>query len=195
MTAPRRGRPATIDQSTVVKSALELISRVGVDGLTMKALAQELGVTPMAAYRYVDSKAALLELVVDEVLARAAPPATGSWDERLWVLLWSNFEQVSRYPGLADYLYQGTISEPGRRVLEQAVGLLSESGLSSAEARLAFSGIYAYMIGRLVLRARSMERGTPETVAGQGPVPSLAEMASEAHIRAGYLALVAGFTR
>lgn len=192
MTAPRRGRPAILDLSAVIEGALTLIERVGVDGLTMKALAQELGVTPMAAYRYVDNKQALLELVVTEVLSRTVAPTEGTWDERLWGLMWGGIEEMGRYPGLADYLYHGTITEPGRRVLEAGVELVEESGMSRDQARLAYSDIYAYMMGRLVLRTRSFERGPAPLKRRKGGLPNLAELASARHVRHGYEALIRG---
>lgn len=194
MTSTRRGRPATIDLDAVLEGALRLVGRVGVEGLTMKALALELGVTPMAIYRYVENKQALLELIVERVLSREPSGSSGSWSDRLWALLWMNFEEVGRYPGLADYLYQGAVSSQGRRLLENAVQLLTEAGIPAAQARLAFSDIYAYMIGRLVLRARAFERRSKPRGRGRGTVPSLDELASDEHVRHGYDALVAGLS-
>lgn len=161
----------------------------------MKTLAEELGVSPMAAYRYVDNKQALLALVVEEVLSRQAVPVEGPWQERLWALMWGSFQEVARYPGLSDYLYHGAITEAGRKVLEAGVDVLLGAGMSSEEARLAYSDVYAYMMGRLVLRSRAHERGTSTRVRRSGPVPSLADLASEEHIRHGYDALVAGLAQ
>lgn len=194
MTVPRRGRPAAIDKDAVVEAALRVIESNGVDGLTMKALAEELGVTPMASYRYVESKQVLLELVVGEVLSRHTVPGEGEWQDRLWELMWTSFQEVARYPGLADYLYHGTITDVGRQMLELGVDVLRSAGLSPAEARLAYSDIYAYMMGRLVLRSRALERGTPGKPRPVGKVPTLAELASDAHVKHGYDAMVRGLT-
>jgi TetR/AcrR family tetracycline transcriptional repressor len=193
--APQRGRPAVIDRHAVVQGALALIERVGVDGLTMKALADELGVTPMAAYRYVENKQALVELVVQEVLSRTQPTSEGTWDERLWVLMWGHFSEVSRYPGLADYLHHGAITEPGRRALETGVELLCEAGMSSDEAKLAYSDLYAYMLGRSVLRSRAADRASPPRKRRASGVPSLSELGSDEHVRHGFQALVAGLSQ
>jgi len=192
MSTPRRGRPAVIDRDAVIDGALRLINKVGVDGLTMKGLADELGVTTMAAYRYVDNKEMLVELVVQRVLSREAPSSDGDWSEQLWAVLWTNFEEVARYPGLADYLYRSTIFPEGRRLVEQAVEILCKAGMSDEQARLSFSDIYAYMIGRLVLASRAAERPATRSTRSRSAVPSLADLASAEHVRHGYDALISG---
>lgn len=192
MTAQRRGRPAVIDRDAVVVGAMRILERRGVEGLTMKGLAAELAVTPMAAYRHISSKQALLELVVEEVLSRGVIPTDGPWQGRLWGLMWSSFQEVARYPGLADHLYHGAITASGRRMVEAGVALLLEAGMSDEEARLAYSDVYAYMMGRLVLRARAFEVGATARPRTERALPSLAELASDEHVQHGYNALVAG---
>ena len=81
--APRGSKPRADDgervpteqlsQERIVAAALAVAKRVGFDRLTMRALADELGVTPMAAYYYVSSKDQLLELVADAVASDAKP--------------------------------------------------------------------------------------------------------------------------
>jgi AcrR family transcriptional regulator len=50
---PRRGRPPSITRDQIVEKALHRLDEAGVDELTMKALAGDLGVTTMALYRHV----------------------------------------------------------------------------------------------------------------------------------------------
>ena len=60
---PRKpGRPSQplVNQVRLLKTALQLLEEGGADGVTMRALAERLGVNPMAAYHYFDSKEALL---------------------------------------------------------------------------------------------------------------------------------------
>ena len=51
-----RGRPPTIDREAVLDTAIRLLDAEGVEALTMRRLASELGVSAMAPYRYVGSK-------------------------------------------------------------------------------------------------------------------------------------------
>lgn len=63
-------RTAGLDVATIVRSALSIADRDGLDRLTMRRLSAELGVTPMAAYYHVNSKEELLDLVVDESIGQ-----------------------------------------------------------------------------------------------------------------------------
>lgn len=65
-------RNVGLDRVTVVAAATNLARSVGVEKLSMRRLATELDVTPMALYRHLPNKEALLDLVVDESL-RSVP--------------------------------------------------------------------------------------------------------------------------
>ena len=64
---PRRGRPPSITRERIVERALVRLDEAGVDGLTMKELAGDLGVTTMALYRHVNDKENLLALALDAI--------------------------------------------------------------------------------------------------------------------------------
>ncbi|MGV9669271.1 TetR/AcrR family transcriptional regulator [Gordonia sp. NPDC003504] len=53
-------------RTEIVDAAIRILERDGVDALSMRALASDLGVGPMTLYYYVPNKAALLSLVVAE---------------------------------------------------------------------------------------------------------------------------------
>src|SRR5919197_607128 len=65
-----RGRPPTIDREDVLETAIRLLDAEGVEALTMRRLASELGVSAMAPYRHVGSKDQLLMVLVDRLAAR-----------------------------------------------------------------------------------------------------------------------------
>lgn len=65
-------RDTTLNEQQVLDAALRLVQHSGPERLSMRALATELGVTPMAVYRYVPNKEALLERVRDWALAMAS---------------------------------------------------------------------------------------------------------------------------
>src|SRR5208282_6189486 len=84
-----RGRPPSLSEDEIVTAALRLTREVGLQNLSMRALARELDVPPMTIYHYVASKESLHALVVDHILREIAVPCEdeASWEERLIRLL------------------------------------------------------------------------------------------------------------
>jgi AcrR family transcriptional regulator len=78
--APRPG----LSREALVRSAVALLDADGLDRLSMRRVAADLGVTAGALYWYVTTKDELLELALDDVLGEAlAPPAKGAWRDVL----------------------------------------------------------------------------------------------------------------
>ena len=80
-----RGRPPSLSTHQVVQAALRVTREVGLDNLSMRALARELGVPPMTIYHYAPSREYLHALVVDDILSeiRVPGPDEGTWEDRL----------------------------------------------------------------------------------------------------------------
>ncbi|MFK3980843.1 TetR/AcrR family transcriptional regulator C-terminal domain-containing protein [Micromonospora sp. NPDC050397] len=71
----------------VVSAALQILDERGLDGLTMRAVAERLGVQHNTVRWHAASKGRLLELASDELLAHCADePLPRPWDERIWEL-------------------------------------------------------------------------------------------------------------
>lgn len=70
---------SSLDRSMVVQAALELLKRVGLDGLTTRSLAAELGVKSPALYWHFRSKQELLDAMADAMVSEAGmgPPRPG----------------------------------------------------------------------------------------------------------------------
>src|SRR5215469_10878771 len=78
-------RPS-LDRSTVVQATLELLKRVGLDGVTTRRLAAELGVKSPALYWHFQNKQDLLDAMADVFVREAGmgPPSSGeTWQEWL----------------------------------------------------------------------------------------------------------------
>ncbi|WP_207392607.1 TetR family transcriptional regulator [Aeromicrobium sp. IC_218] len=66
----------------MLAEAVTLADEIGIDALSMRRLAQELGVVPMALYKHVANKDDLLDGMVDVVIAELTePPADVSWQD------------------------------------------------------------------------------------------------------------------
>lgn len=70
MTGPTAGWPreTALTREVVLRTALEIIDRDGVEGLSMRRMGQALGRDPMSLYRHAANKAALLDGVAELVL-------------------------------------------------------------------------------------------------------------------------------
>src|SRR5437867_13029130 len=80
----RETRPTALDQERVVRTALALLDEVGLDGLTMRRLADELGVQAASLYWHLRDKEELLDLLADAICEEMPTPRReGSWREQL----------------------------------------------------------------------------------------------------------------
>src|SRR5207302_6834743 len=135
---PDRSRPLSKDE--IVAAALRLTKEVGLERLTMRLLAGQLGVTPMAAYYHVPDKRSMLELVGDAVMAQVEvpPPEAGPWDERLRLLNLSVRKVLAEYPGVGSFLLGAPLTTNGRRLVDATVEILLDAGFDEREATLAY---------------------------------------------------------
>jgi AcrR family transcriptional regulator len=102
-TAPsRRGPRPGLAVEQIVRAAIELADREGLEAVTMRRLAGELGVGPMALYTYVPGKAELLDLMLDRVyLEMPRTAARGGWRERLTAVAHDNRALFDAHPWAA----------------------------------------------------------------------------------------------
>jgi AcrR family transcriptional regulator len=158
------GPAAPLTTPAIVEAALRVAQDKGFASLTMRALAEELGVSAMAAYHYVPNKQALIELVVDAVLELVEVPPTefGQWGERLRELQRRNAAVLAAHPGIEPLLYSMPPTGQGRRIMDGYVEILRDAGFSRADALQALSVVHAYGLGRSAMERRS----GPETASG-----------------------------
>ncbi len=105
-----RGRPARgagLDQEAILAAALALLDEGGGQGLTMRALAARLGVSPMSLYRHVGERDALLRALADRVYGGVPDGGGAAGDARaqLAALLLRYHDTVSRHPQLTLALF------------------------------------------------------------------------------------------
>lgn len=80
-------RTKDLDTDRIGAAALAVADEHGAPGCTMRAVADALGVTPMALYHHVDDKESLVALLVDRVIAeRPLPASTGVWRDDLFAM-------------------------------------------------------------------------------------------------------------
>ena len=83
-TATATAAKRDLSRNAIVERALTVMDTDGPDAVTIRRIAQEFGVTPMALYWHVANKDELLAAMGDALIADVVPPpATGSWSVQL----------------------------------------------------------------------------------------------------------------
>ncbi|WP_406298561.1 TetR/AcrR family transcriptional regulator [Embleya sp. NBC_00888] len=146
--APR----TVLTPARIAEVAVGIADAEGIDAVTMRRLATELGVAPMAAYRYVSGKDDLLELMVDRVYGELPAPETGAgWRATLRTLATSTRDVVLRHPWLVQLpSARAAISLTPNRlaVVEWGMAALAELDLPPDELMVAVDTVGAFVQGR-----------------------------------------------
>ena len=143
-------RPLTRER--VVTAALRLADRRGLDALSMRRLGAALGVEAMSLYKHVPSKPALLDLLVERVLAEIAPPPPSvAWDRRLRHVA-DELRRVSlAHPHVFPLLATRVPASPQALApLETLLGALADAGLDDRETLRHFWTVIGWATGALL---------------------------------------------
>ena len=129
---------ARLSKAAVVQRALALADELGLEALTIRRLAQDLGVTPMALYWHFRSKEELLAGLGDQVWAEIdadADPAA-DWPAQLRGLMESLVAVLRGHPSASQLLMAGQKlhGEASIAVTETALAVLARAGFSPAQA-------------------------------------------------------------
>ena len=148
---PPRTR-AGLSRERVLRTALELVDREGVDALTMRRLGRELGVEAMSLYSYVENKQDLIEGVVEQVFKEMPliTPGPGSWQERLRINAAMFRSVLLRHPkALRLVAGRPLITEGTVAFVESALVELRSVGLDLATADRVLEVIASFTLGHV----------------------------------------------
>jgi AcrR family transcriptional regulator len=139
----------------------------------MRAVAERLGVTPMALYHHVDDKAGLVALVVDEVIGeRPLPPPTGDWRDDVFELARWMRETTLAHPAVGRLRNTYQVWTPSIfPMTERWLSLWQQSGLQLDRAMLAASVTSTAIIG-FVEQELVLAETTPPDNAMLSPFPN-----------------------
>lgn len=150
-TAGERTEQLTLEQ--VVAAGERLAERVGFDRLTMRAVAQELGVTTMAPYHYVHSKQELVALIAESIHSQVQIPDrdSGDWKDRIRALFRSQDANLRQHQRTMAFVIDVEPSPAIQRIGDAINEIMRDAGLPEEEALMAGSILYFYWFGRIVV--------------------------------------------
>jgi AcrR family transcriptional regulator len=155
-----------LTRERILETAVELADRDGIAALTMRKLAQALGVEAMSLYNHVANKEDLLDGMVDVVFAEIGLSPTGTdWKSAMRLRAISALAVLSRHPWAVGLLESRR--RPGPVTLrhhDAVLGCLRGAGFSIAMAAHAYSVLDSYIFG-FALEQRNVPVRTPEETA------------------------------
>ena len=174
---PRRGPKPGLSIEGIVQAAIDLADAEGLAAVSMSRVAAKLGFTPMALYRYVESKDHLLLVMVDTVVSEPPPidPIGAPWRPALENWTWVQVTVLNQHPWILQIPIAGPPLTPGQlRWIEQGLRILSVTGLPESDkvAVLGLLASFALSEARLVVDLSSAAvRGDT-----QGTAPSYGDL-------------------
>ena len=159
-----------LSKATVAERALRLGDDEGVDAVTIRRLAQELGVTPMALYWHFKNKDELLLGIVDHALStvRADRDAADPWQKQLRAMLEALVTLMREHPSLSELMHAVPKDEGENftRATNDALTLLTAAGFAVEEAYWVASYLLHAAIG-LVHAQPDCPMNVPPEAAGE----------------------------
>lgn len=147
---PRKGPRRSLTVGDVVGAAIELADGDGLEAVTMRAVAEGVGVSAMAVYTYVPGKPEMLDLMVDTLyagMARSPWRSRQQWRRRLTVVAESNRDLLAGHPWLTQVaalsrppLGPGTMAK-----YEHELAALDDAGLPDVETDAALSYLLQFV--------------------------------------------------
>jgi AcrR family transcriptional regulator len=162
-TKTKTPRRIPLNKNRVLRAAVALADETGFESFSMRGLAQNLGVVPMALYKHVRSKEDLLDGMVDIVFAEIEDPATDSdWRDAMRRRAISAREALKRHPWAIGVMEGRMNPGPANMRHHNAVmGCLREAGFSFEMAVHAYSVQDSYIYG-FALQEKTLPFETPK---------------------------------
>ncbi len=165
MTTARRTHP--LSRQELVDEALAIVDEEGLDALTMRHLAERLGLEAMSLYHHVPSKDALLDLTVDRMRSEMRLESlSGDWMDILAAIFGELRRVMAAHPNLMPLASRRTGS-----ATKSGLEYLIESGFEPDTAVELYQSLVAFAVGFAMLSSAAVQsewRGLPPGLAQRG---------------------------
>jgi AcrR family transcriptional regulator len=150
---PRRGRPPRIDRAAIAQAAAE----IPLSDLTLRSVADRLGVSVPGLYHYVQGRDELLALAAEQSVRRLPLPVDRGQHWAVWLYEWAVYTRSAFVsdPGLLRQYTDGAIGmEVMADNIETALALCVRQGFSASEALNAYHLVQECALGAAVSQIR-----------------------------------------
>lgn len=146
---PTRDGRAPLSRERVLHAAIELADAGGIESLSMRKLAQELGVEAMSLYHHVQNKGDLLDAIVDIVVTEIdLEPGGTDWKAEIRRCAISAHDVLLRHPWACNLMLSSTEVLPGRlRYMDGLLRRLREAGFSAIQTHHAYHALDSHIMG------------------------------------------------
>jgi AcrR family transcriptional regulator len=141
-----------LSRERVLDAAIRLADEGGIESLSMRKLARELGVEAMSLYNHVANKGDLVDAIADLVVSEIdLPAATEEWDVAVRTCAVSAYETFMRHPWACSLVMSPTkprgVRKPRLRYIEWLLGRFREAGLSPGLTYHAYHAVDSHILG------------------------------------------------
>ncbi|TPM25367.1 TetR/AcrR family transcriptional regulator C-terminal domain-containing protein [Mesorhizobium sp. B2-3-4] len=170
--APEQHGEPSLSLERIVATAVDLLDAHGVDGLTMRRLADCLGSGVMSLYWHVDNKEEVFDLALDSALEYRGPPRTAEtpdWRPEVALMLEDWRAGMLRHPWSAALLSSRALGPNILGRLELLGATLSRAGVADADLNVAIWSLWNYVMGATITRTSFDVAGNDRSATRQRP--------------------------
>ncbi len=154
---PRKANTPTLTRGQIVRAAMTIVDRDGLEALSMRKLAAELGVGTMSLYYHVPDKSALYDLILDASLREvdlSDDDPDAPVEARVTGVAHAIRDTLLNHPRAAIIAMSRSLRTPTQlRPIEKLLQVLAEAGMSPAQAMQTVNVIGQYAVGVTVMYA------------------------------------------
>ena len=172
----KRRKPRDLTRDKLIDAALALIDKTGADAVTMRGLADAVGVTPMALYNHFSSKRDLLSAIAESVVSAAEfEGGQADWRDRVRHCFDVLRRLCLRHPGLPRLLeFEGAAPASVFAPMEVTLRALHEAGLHDVDSVRTYFLLTGFTLAQATYQTRRIpdlepsEKIRTERIAGRG---------------------------
>jgi AcrR family transcriptional regulator len=195
---PRPPEPI-LSREKIAEAGLRLVDTNGLDGLSIRLVAADMGVSSAALYYHFDSKDSILNAVIEKAMRAVVPPdPTWHWTDQISAMSSSYRGTLIAHPNLAPAMVRLTSRRFGTRIVAGLVRAMAIDGVPAALIPTVLNSFEIYVFGAGVSAKGDYEKPRPATMIELDDFPEVVDALltaqdDAASFREGLQALITGW--